>query len=196
MCIDEHRADEAIGERRGSIKEAICLDPECPSKGNLGTYAQGALESQGANAQPLRVCATEPKAVTPVQRDRPSSERFEECSISSPTSLNSAPHSSAHRHAANCAARSSGTTVLSQHGPALELLKLFIAKMGGSDRCRLLHLDVALDRLLTLAGADWGVLFALKGATVAPIRVSSSAKCMIMARQSPDESGHRLAPPS
>ncbi|MCP3418650.1 LysR family transcriptional regulator [Bradyrhizobium brasilense] len=53
----------------------------------------------------------------------------------------------------------------SQHGPAPELLKLLISKMGGSDPCRLLYHDLALDRLLTLVGADWGVLLALEGAT-------------------------------
>ncbi|MGY3133783.1 DNA-binding transcriptional LysR family regulator [Bradyrhizobium sp. USDA 4501] len=53
----------------------------------------------------------------------------------------------------------------SQHGPAPELLKLLISKMGGSEPCRLLYHDVALDRLLTLVGADWGVLLTLEGAT-------------------------------
>lgn len=53
----------------------------------------------------------------------------------------------------------------SQHGPAPELLKLLISKIGGSTPCRLLHHDVALDRLLTMVGADQGILLALEGAT-------------------------------
>lgn len=57
------------------------------------------------------------------------------------------------------------TFLLSQHGPAPELLKLLVSKMGGSDPCRLIHHDVVLDRLLTLVGADWGILLALEGAT-------------------------------
>jgi DNA-binding transcriptional LysR family regulator len=55
--------------------------------------------------------------------------------------------------------------LLSQHGPAPELLKLLVSKLGGSDPCWLLHHDVALDRLLTLVGAGWGVLLTLEGAT-------------------------------
>lgn len=52
-----------------------------------------------------------------------------------------------------------------QHGPAPELLKLLIGKLGSSDPCRLIHHDVVLDRLLTLVGAEWGALLALEGAT-------------------------------
>lgn len=55
--------------------------------------------------------------------------------------------------------------LLSQRGPAPELLKLFVSKLGGSEPCWLHHHDVALDRLLTLVGAGWGVLLALEGAT-------------------------------
>ncbi|MCP1845906.1 DNA-binding transcriptional LysR family regulator [Bradyrhizobium sp. USDA 4524] len=55
--------------------------------------------------------------------------------------------------------------LLSQRGPASEFHELFISKMGGSDPCRLLRHDVALDRLLTLVGAGWGILLAFEGAT-------------------------------
>jgi len=55
--------------------------------------------------------------------------------------------------------------LLTQRGPGQELVKLLISKMGGSDPRRLLHHDVALDRLLTMVGTDWGVLLALEGAT-------------------------------
>ena len=51
------------------------------------------------------------------------------------------------------------------YSPAPELLKLLVSKLGGSDPCWLLHHDVALDRLLTLVGAGWGVLLTLEGAT-------------------------------
>lgn len=57
------------------------------------------------------------------------------------------------------------TLLLSQHGPGPEFHKLLISKMGGSDPCPVLRHDVALDRLLTLVGAGWGVLLALEGAT-------------------------------
>lgn len=55
--------------------------------------------------------------------------------------------------------------LLSQRGPAPELLKVLVSKMGGSNPCRLTYHDVALDRLLTLVGADRGLLLALEGAT-------------------------------
>ncbi|WP_311979905.1 LysR family transcriptional regulator [Bradyrhizobium diazoefficiens] len=55
--------------------------------------------------------------------------------------------------------------LLTQHGPAPELLKVLIGKLGSSDPCRLLHHDVVLDRLLTLVGAGRGLLLALEGAT-------------------------------
>lgn len=55
--------------------------------------------------------------------------------------------------------------LLTQHGPGPELVKLLISKMGASDPCRLLHHEVALDRLLTSVGAGWGILLALEGAT-------------------------------
>ncbi|MBH5385010.1 LysR family transcriptional regulator [Bradyrhizobium diversitatis] len=57
------------------------------------------------------------------------------------------------------------TLLLPQHGPGPEFHKLLISKMGCSDHCQLLRHDVALDRLLTLVGAGWGVLLALEGAT-------------------------------
>jgi len=55
--------------------------------------------------------------------------------------------------------------LLPQRGPGPEFLKLLVAKAGCSDPCRVLHQDVGLDRLLTLVGANWGVLLALEGAT-------------------------------
>lgn len=55
--------------------------------------------------------------------------------------------------------------LLTQHGPAPELLKVLIGKLGSSDPCRLVHQDVVLDRLLTLVGAERGLLLALEGAT-------------------------------
>ncbi|MBR1175328.1 LysR family transcriptional regulator [Bradyrhizobium sp. KB893862 SZCCT0404] len=57
------------------------------------------------------------------------------------------------------------TLLLSQHGPGPEFHKLLVSRMGGSDPCPVLRHDVALDRLLTLVGAGWGVLLALEGAT-------------------------------
>jgi DNA-binding transcriptional LysR family regulator len=54
--------------------------------------------------------------------------------------------------------------LLPQRGPGPEFHKLLISKLGYSD-CRLLHHDVALDRLLTMVGAGWGILLALEGAT-------------------------------
>ncbi|WP_354051439.1 LysR family transcriptional regulator [Bradyrhizobium sp. LB12.1] len=57
------------------------------------------------------------------------------------------------------------TLLLSQHGPGPEFHKLLISKMGSSDPCLVLRHDVALDRLLTLVGAGWGILLALEGAT-------------------------------
>ncbi|WP_271611239.1 LysR family transcriptional regulator [Bradyrhizobium sp. CCBAU 21360] len=50
--------------------------------------------------------------------------------------------------------------LLTQHGPGPELVKLLISKVGYSDPCRLLHHEVALDRLLTSVGAGWAILLA------------------------------------
>jgi DNA-binding transcriptional LysR family regulator len=55
--------------------------------------------------------------------------------------------------------------LLPQRGPGPEFLKLLVSKVGYPDPCRLLRHDVGLDRLLTMAGAGWGVLLALEGAT-------------------------------
>lgn len=55
--------------------------------------------------------------------------------------------------------------LLPQRGPGPEFLQLLISKVGCSNPCRLLRHDVALDRLLTLVGAGWGILLALEGAT-------------------------------
>lgn len=52
-----------------------------------------------------------------------------------------------------------------QRGPGPEFQKLLFSKVGLSEPCRLLRHDVGLDRLLTMAGAGWGVLLALEGAT-------------------------------
>ncbi|HQS44913.1 MAG: LysR family transcriptional regulator [Rhizobiales bacterium 24-66-13] len=57
------------------------------------------------------------------------------------------------------------TLLLPERGPGPEFLKLLVSKVGCSNPCRLLRHDVALDRLLTLVGAGWGVLLALEGAT-------------------------------
>ncbi|MCP3461055.1 LysR family transcriptional regulator [Bradyrhizobium sp. CCGUVB23] len=57
------------------------------------------------------------------------------------------------------------TLLLSQHGPGPEFHKLLISKLGASDPCPVLRHDVSLDRLLTLVGANWGMLLALEGAT-------------------------------
>ncbi|WGD53564.1 LysR family transcriptional regulator [Bradyrhizobium sp. CB1650] len=54
--------------------------------------------------------------------------------------------------------------LVSQRGPGPELLKLLISKLGSSDPCTLLRHDVGLDRLLSLVGADWGVLLVLESA--------------------------------
>ncbi len=54
--------------------------------------------------------------------------------------------------------------LLPQRGPGPEFHKLLISKLGCSDH-RLLYHDVALDRLLTMVGAGWGILLALEGAT-------------------------------
>ncbi|MCP1912532.1 DNA-binding transcriptional LysR family regulator [Bradyrhizobium elkanii] len=57
------------------------------------------------------------------------------------------------------------TILLSQRGPGPQFDELLISKMGASDPCPVLRHDVALDRLLTLVGAGWGILLALEGAT-------------------------------
>ncbi len=59
----------------------------------------------------------------------------------------------------------SESLLLPQRGPGAEFLKLLASKLGGLEPGRLLHHDVALDRLLTLVSADWGILIALEGAT-------------------------------
>ncbi|QPF90805.1 LysR family transcriptional regulator [Bradyrhizobium commune] len=53
----------------------------------------------------------------------------------------------------------------SQRGPGPEFHKLLVSKMGSSDPCPLLRHDVALDRLLALVGAGWGILLVLESAT-------------------------------
>lgn len=50
-------------------------------------------------------------------------------------------------------------------GPGPEFLKLLANKLGCQDAGRLNHHEVALDRLLTMVGAGWGILVALEGAT-------------------------------
>jgi DNA-binding transcriptional LysR family regulator len=54
--------------------------------------------------------------------------------------------------------------LLPERGPGPEFFKLLVSKMGYSDRRLLCH-DVALDGLLALVGAGWGVLLTLEGAT-------------------------------
>jgi DNA-binding transcriptional LysR family regulator len=55
--------------------------------------------------------------------------------------------------------------LLAQRGPGPEFLNLLVSKLRCSAPCRFLRHDVALDRLLTLVGASWGILLALEGAT-------------------------------
>jgi DNA-binding transcriptional LysR family regulator len=55
--------------------------------------------------------------------------------------------------------------LLPQRGPGPEFVKLVISKLGCSEPCRFLRHDVSLGRLLTLAGAGYGILLALEGAT-------------------------------
>jgi hypothetical protein len=55
--------------------------------------------------------------------------------------------------------------LLPQRGPGPEFLKLFTGRVGHFDSGRVFRHDVGLDRLLTLVGANWGVLLALEGAT-------------------------------
>ena len=55
--------------------------------------------------------------------------------------------------------------LLPQQGQRPEFFKLLIGKIGRSEPSRILRHDVALDRLLTLVGAGWGILVALEGAT-------------------------------
>jgi DNA-binding transcriptional LysR family regulator len=55
--------------------------------------------------------------------------------------------------------------LLPRQGPGPEFLELLVGKIGCSKSCRIRRHDVALDRLLTLVGAGWGILVALEGAT-------------------------------
>lgn len=55
--------------------------------------------------------------------------------------------------------------LLPQRGPGPEFLSLLVSKVGCFDPCQLGRHDVALDRLLTLVGAGWGIMLALEGAT-------------------------------
>jgi hypothetical protein len=55
--------------------------------------------------------------------------------------------------------------LLPRQGPGPEFLELFVGEIGCSKSCRIRRHDVALDRLLTLVGAGWGILVALEGAT-------------------------------
>ncbi|OJX78588.1 LysR family transcriptional regulator [Magnetospirillum sp. 64-120] len=57
------------------------------------------------------------------------------------------------------------TLLLPRRGVGPEFLKLLSSRMGGSDSCDLFHHDVAIDGLLTLVGAGWGILLALEGVT-------------------------------
>ncbi|WP_291548810.1 LysR family transcriptional regulator [Bosea sp. (in: a-proteobacteria)] len=52
-----------------------------------------------------------------------------------------------------------------QRGPGPELERLLTAKLHGSGPQRILHHDVSLDRLLSLVGAEYGMLLMLEGAT-------------------------------
>lgn len=52
-----------------------------------------------------------------------------------------------------------------QRGPGPEFLKLLKGKIGCPDYGQVLHQDASLDRLLTLVGANHGILLALEGAT-------------------------------
>lgn len=55
--------------------------------------------------------------------------------------------------------------LLPRRGAGPEFLKLLASRMGGPDSRRLFHHDLAMDGLLTLVGAGWGILLALEGAT-------------------------------
>lgn len=55
--------------------------------------------------------------------------------------------------------------LLPRRGAGPEFLKLLASRMGGPDSSRLLHHDLAMDGLLTLVGAGWGILLVLEGAT-------------------------------
>lgn len=52
-----------------------------------------------------------------------------------------------------------------EHGPSPELERLLIAKLRDYGPQRTLHQESALDRLLTLVSAEYGVLLMLEGAT-------------------------------
>lgn len=55
--------------------------------------------------------------------------------------------------------------LLPQRGPGPEFLRLLMSKVSSPESHRVVHHDVALDRLLTLVGGGWGLLLALEGAT-------------------------------
>ena len=55
--------------------------------------------------------------------------------------------------------------LLPLRGPGPEFHQLLTSRLGGSDLYKLARHDVALDRFLTLAGAGYGILLALEGAT-------------------------------
>lgn len=74
-------------------------------------------------------------------------------------------HSLSDRDTISWADLKSETLLLPQRGPGPEFLRLIASKLGDHDQARLIRHDVALDRLLTLVGAGWGILLALEGAT-------------------------------
>jgi DNA-binding transcriptional LysR family regulator len=55
--------------------------------------------------------------------------------------------------------------LLSERGACLDFEHLLMAKAGGFDSVRILRQDAGLDRLMSLVGADFGILFVLEGAT-------------------------------
>ncbi|MFG1466189.1 LysR family transcriptional regulator [Xanthobacter sp. DSM 24535] len=57
------------------------------------------------------------------------------------------------------------TFILREGGPGIELHRLLLQKLGDRGPSKCLRHDTALDRLLSLVGAGWGVLLTLEGAT-------------------------------
>lgn len=55
--------------------------------------------------------------------------------------------------------------LMPMRGPGQEFLHLIADKLGDGVHRRVTRHDASLDRLLTLVGAEWGVLLALEGAT-------------------------------
>ncbi|MDR3530627.1 MAG: LysR family transcriptional regulator [Rhodopila sp.] len=55
--------------------------------------------------------------------------------------------------------------LLAQHGPGSEFYQLIVSRIGDAGACHIQYHDTALDRVLTLVSAGYGVLFALDGAT-------------------------------